>query len=85
MRRLFLLMLMFAANTALVAAGSPQLLVAIRTGDPSQVQKLLAGGADVNTADGDGGPQRFVLSRVSFGAGEFLLQPRQRGIVLPRI
>jgi ankyrin repeat protein len=44
----------FVAATAVFAAGSPDLLVAIRKGDHSQVQKLIAGGADLNTADADG-------------------------------
>src|SRR2546421_468038 len=38
----------------LFSAASPDLLVAIRNGDHSQVQKLLTAGADVNTADSDG-------------------------------
>src|SRR5258706_16220027 len=44
----------FLATIVLSAAGSPDLLVAIRNGDHSQVQKLLRAGADVNTADTDG-------------------------------
>jgi ankyrin repeat protein len=52
MRRLVLLIL-FASNT-LFAAGSPDLLVAVRNGDHAQVRKLLEAGADVNTADRDG-------------------------------
>ena len=54
MRRLVLLTFLFATATALFAAGSPDLLVAIRNGDHAQVQKLIAGGADVNTADTGG-------------------------------
>src|SRR5467141_188879 len=54
MRRLGLLMLLFAAGTALYAAGSPELLVAIRNGDHAQVQKLLGSGADVNAVDSTG-------------------------------
>ena len=48
------LMLAFMAGSALFAAGSPELLVAIRNGDAAAVQKLLRAGADVNTADSDG-------------------------------
>ena len=51
MGRLVLLMSLFAAGTALYAAGSAELLVAIRNGDHAQVQKLLGSGADVNTVD----------------------------------
>ena len=51
MGRLILLMLLFAADTALFAAGSPELLVAIRNGNQPQVQKLLGSGAGVNTVD----------------------------------
>jgi ankyrin repeat protein len=54
MRRLLLPILLFATATGLFAEGSSDLLVAIRNGDHSQVQKLIAGGADVNTADKDG-------------------------------
>jgi ankyrin repeat protein len=56
MRRVIVLMLLvaFLSSSVLFAAGSPELLVAIRDGDRSQVQKLLDGGADVNTADKDG-------------------------------
>ena len=54
MGRLVLLMLLFAVDTALYAAGSPGLLVAIRNGDHTQVQKLLGAGADVNTVDNGG-------------------------------
>src|SRR5712692_5567567 len=38
----------------LFAAGSPDLLVAIRNGDFPQAQKLLRAGTDVNTVDSDG-------------------------------
>jgi ankyrin repeat protein len=48
------LMLLFLAGAALFAAGSPDLLVAIRNGDYARVQKLLRGGADVNTVDSEG-------------------------------
>ena len=54
MSRLLMVMFLFAADAVLFAAGPPDLLVAIRNGDHSQVQKLLGAGADVNTADGDG-------------------------------
>jgi len=54
MGRLVLLMSLFAAGTALYAAGSPELLVAIRNGDHAQVQKLLGTGAGVNTVDNNG-------------------------------
>ncbi len=37
-----------------IAAGSPDLLIAIRNGDHSQVQKLLGAGADANTLDSEG-------------------------------
>src|SRR5205823_5110383 len=53
MRR-FVVLILFASNTILFAAGSPDLLVAIRNGDPAQVRKLIEAGADVNTADKDG-------------------------------
>jgi ankyrin repeat protein len=46
--------LLFIAGSVLLAAGSPELLTAIRNGDHAQVQKLLRAGAGVNTADGDG-------------------------------
>ena len=52
MRRV--LILVFAVNAVLFAAGSPDLLIVIRNGDHSRVQKLLAAGADVNTVDNDG-------------------------------
>ncbi len=54
MRRSVLLIFLFAGDTVLFAAGSPDLLVAIRNGDHVQVQKLLGTGADVNTVDNDG-------------------------------
>src|SRR5436190_4152044 len=54
MRRLLIVLLLLTAGTGLFAAGSPELLVAIRNGDHSRVQKLLASGVDVNTADSDG-------------------------------
>ena len=54
MRRLLVLLLLFTADAVLFAAGSPDLLVAIRYGDHTRVQKLLGTGADVNTVDGDG-------------------------------
>src|SRR5689334_10738670 len=54
MLRLILAILLMAPHGLLFAAGSPQLLVAIRNGDHAEVQKLLAAGADVNSADNDG-------------------------------
>jgi len=48
------MMLLFLAGSGLSAAGSPELLTAIRNSDYARVQKLLRAGADVNTADGDG-------------------------------
>src|SRR5262245_30413706 len=54
MRRLFMVLLVFTANAVLFAAGSSDLLVAIRNGDHSRVQKLLGAGADVNAVDSDG-------------------------------
>ena len=53
MRRLFVLTL-FASNTILLAAGSADLLTAVRNGDQAQVRKLIEAGADVNTVDKDG-------------------------------
>ena len=53
MRR-FVVLILFASNTILFAAGSPDLLVAIRNGNHAQVRKLIETGADVNTADKDG-------------------------------
>jgi ankyrin repeat protein len=47
-------MLLLIASSVLLAAGSPELLIAIRNGDYTQVQKLLRVGADVDMADGDG-------------------------------
>src|SRR5262245_61828606 len=54
MLRLFMVLLVFTANAVLFAAGSSDLLVAIRNGDHSRVQKLLGAGADVNAVDSDG-------------------------------
>lgn len=48
------LTLLFIAGHVLLAAGSPDLFIAIRNGDHTQVSKLLHSGADVNAADGDG-------------------------------
>lgn len=53
MRHVFL-MILFASNTMLFAAGPSDLLVALRNGDHSQVRKLIEAGADVNTVDDDG-------------------------------
>src|SRR5437660_10479678 len=52
--RHFVVLILFASNTILFAAGSPDLLVAIRKGDHAQVRKLIDAGADVNTVDKDG-------------------------------
>src|SRR6202049_2162531 len=49
-----LLLCLLLASAVQFAAGSPDLLVAIRNGDYSLTQKLLRAGADVNTADSDG-------------------------------
>ncbi|MGA2212590.1 MAG: ankyrin repeat domain-containing protein [Bryobacteraceae bacterium] len=48
------LTLLFIAGPALLAAGSPELFIAIRNGDHAQVTKLLRAGRDVNSADSDG-------------------------------
>src|SRR5438876_5389786 len=52
--RHFVVMILFASNTMLFAAGPPDLLVAIRTGDHSQVRKLIEAAGEVNTVDNDG-------------------------------
>src|SRR6266705_2846819 len=52
--RHFVVLMLFASNSILFAAGSPDLLMAIRNGDHAQVRKLIEAGADVNTVDGDG-------------------------------
>src|SRR5262252_5263482 len=54
MRRSLLLIFLFVGDAMLFAAGSPDLLVAVRNGDHAKVQKLLGAGADVNTADNEG-------------------------------
>ena len=54
MTRLLVLMFSLMSHAVLFAAGSADLLVAIRNGDHSQVEKLLHGGADVNAADSEG-------------------------------
>jgi ankyrin repeat protein len=48
------LWLVCVAGSALFAANSPDLLMAIRNGDFPRVQTLLRAGADVNTVDSDG-------------------------------
>src|SRR5436309_6434134 len=53
MRR-FVVLMLFLSNTILFAAGSADLLTAIRNGDYAQVRKLIDSGADVNTTDKDG-------------------------------
>jgi len=52
--RHFVVLILFASNTILFAAGSADLAVAIRNGDHAQVRKLIEAGADVNTLDKDG-------------------------------
>src|SRR6266581_4285918 len=52
--RHFVVLMLFASNSILFAAGSPDLLVATRNGDHAQVRKLIETGADVNTVDKDG-------------------------------
>ena len=54
MRRGLIALLLSSVNAVLFAAGSPDLLIGIRNGDHSGVQKLLAAGVDVNTVDSDG-------------------------------
>jgi len=54
MRRGLIALLFSSVNAVLFAAGSPDLLIGIRNGDHSGVQKLLAAGVDVNTVDSDG-------------------------------
>src|SRR5215471_2170621 len=54
MRRGLIALLLSSVNAVLFAAGSSDLLIGIRNGDHSGVQKLLAAGADVNTVDSDG-------------------------------
>jgi ankyrin repeat protein len=48
------LALLFFIGPVLSAAGSPQLLTAIRNSDYAQVNQLLRAGTDVNAADSDG-------------------------------
>src|SRR5215467_2460149 len=52
--RYFVVLILFVSSATLFAAGSADLLVAIRNGDHAQVQKLIEAGADVNTVDHDG-------------------------------
>ena len=54
MRRGLIALLLSSVNAVLFAAGSPDLLIGIRNGDHSGVQRLLAAGVDVNTVDSDG-------------------------------
>jgi len=48
------LTLLFIASSILPAAGSPDLLVAVRNGNYAQASQLLRAGTNVNTADSDG-------------------------------
>src|SRR5215471_15227616 len=52
----YLLALTFSLTSipVLLGAGSPDLLIAVRNGEHSKVEKLLRAGADVNTADSEG-------------------------------
>ncbi len=50
----FLALLLISATVLLAAADSHDLLVAIRNGDYSQVQRLLRAGGDANIVDSDG-------------------------------
>src|SRR5262245_45465956 len=52
--RHFVVLILLASNPVLFAAGSPDLLVAIRNGDHAQVRKLSGASADVNAVDKDG-------------------------------
>src|SRR5512132_1137702 len=52
--RHFVVLILFASNAILFAAGSPDLLLVSRNGDHAQVLKLIGASADVNTADNDG-------------------------------
>jgi ankyrin repeat protein len=54
MTRFLALFLLLLSPGLAFAAGSADLLIAIRSGDHSQVQRLLRAGADVNTTDSDG-------------------------------
>jgi ankyrin repeat protein len=54
MTRLLVLLLFLVSNSPAFAAGSAELLAAIRNGDHAQVRKLLRAGTGVNAADGDG-------------------------------
>src|SRR5262245_54795067 len=54
MRPLLLTVLMTFNAVVGIAAGSLELMTAIRSGDHSRVQRLLSAGADANTADSDG-------------------------------
>ena len=54
MNRLLAVMLLIAAAARAFAAGPPELLVAVRSGDHARVERLLDSGRDVNTADSDG-------------------------------
>src|SRR3989442_15706050 len=49
--RHFVVLILFASNTILFAAGSPDLAVAIRNGDHAQARKLIEAGAGGKTPD----------------------------------
>jgi ankyrin repeat protein len=53
MRHLLGFAVLFAITGTSLPAGSSDLLIAIRNGDHTRVQKLLGAGADVNSADND--------------------------------
>ena len=53
-RSLMFLLIFLYLHAAAFAAGSTELLTTIRNGDHAEVEKLLRGNADVNTADSDG-------------------------------
>src|SRR5262245_30606548 len=54
MTRVFVLIFLFMFDAAVFAAGSSDLLQAVRNGDHAQVQRLLRAGSDVNSADSEG-------------------------------
>src|SRR3989442_12067600 len=54
--RHFVVLILFASNTILFAAGSPDLAVAIRNGDHAQARKLIEAGGGGETPRQEGGP-----------------------------